>query len=61
MNPEPRFAWNGDSTVAYEVVGNGPVDLVYMPGFINNPRGRVGQPADRAVPEAPGFLLAGSS
>ncbi len=36
MDPEPRFAWNGDSTVAYEVVGDGPVDLVYMPGFINN-------------------------
>jgi pimeloyl-ACP methyl ester carboxylesterase len=36
MNPEPRFAWNGDSIVAYEVVGDGPVDLVYMPGFINN-------------------------
>jgi hypothetical protein len=36
MNPEPRFAWKGESTVAYEVVGDGPVDLVYMPGFINN-------------------------
>jgi hypothetical protein len=33
MNPEPRFAWNGDSTVAYEVVGDGPVHLVCMPGF----------------------------
>jgi hypothetical protein len=36
MNPEPRFAWNGDSTVAHEVVGEGSVDLVYLPGFINN-------------------------
>ena len=36
MNPEACFAWNGESTVAYEVVGDGPVDLVYMPGFINN-------------------------
>jgi len=36
MNPEPRSAWNGDSIVAYEVVGDGPVDLVYMPGFFNN-------------------------
>ncbi len=36
MDPQPRFAWNGDSTVAYEVVGDGPIDLVYMPGYINN-------------------------
>ena len=36
MDPQPRFAWNGDSTVAYEVVGDGPLDLVYMPGYINN-------------------------
>lgn len=34
--PETRYAWNGDSTVAYQVLGDGPVDLVYMPGFINN-------------------------
>jgi len=24
MDPEPRFAWNGDSTVGYEVLGDGP-------------------------------------
>jgi pimeloyl-ACP methyl ester carboxylesterase/class 3 adenylate cyclase len=36
MKGEPRFAWNGGSTVAYEVVGDGPLDLVYIPGFINN-------------------------
>lgn len=36
MSPEPQFAWNGDSTVAYEVAGDGPVDLAHVPGFINN-------------------------
>jgi hypothetical protein len=36
MNPEPRFAWNGDSTVPHEVVGEGSADLVFKPGFINN-------------------------
>jgi pimeloyl-ACP methyl ester carboxylesterase len=36
VDPQPGFAWNGESTIAYEVVGEGPIDLVYMPGYINN-------------------------
>ncbi|WP_207539683.1 alpha/beta fold hydrolase [Sabulicella rubraurantiaca] len=34
--PQTRYARNGEVHLAYQVVGNGPVDLVYVPGFINN-------------------------
>jgi class 3 adenylate cyclase len=34
--PETRFAWNGDSALAYQVLeGNGP-DLLYLQGWISN-------------------------
>ena len=31
-----RYARSGDVSIAYQVVGNGPVDLVVAPGFISN-------------------------
>ena len=34
--PEIRYAWNGDAALAYQVVGSGPVDLVYVPGLYSN-------------------------
>jgi class 3 adenylate cyclase len=34
--PETRFARNGDVRIAYTVVGDGPVDLVIVPGFVSN-------------------------
>jgi class 3 adenylate cyclase/pimeloyl-ACP methyl ester carboxylesterase len=36
MEPEIRYAKSGDVHVAYQVFGAGPVDLVYIPGFISN-------------------------
>jgi class 3 adenylate cyclase len=33
--PEVRYARNGDAQIAYQVVGNGPVDLVYLPPWGN--------------------------
>jgi pimeloyl-ACP methyl ester carboxylesterase/DNA-binding CsgD family transcriptional regulator len=33
---EIRYAKNGDVRIAYQVVGNGPLDLVYIPGFVSN-------------------------
>ena len=35
-DPEIRYAWNGDVSLAYQVVGNGHVGLVYMQGFLSN-------------------------
>jgi pimeloyl-ACP methyl ester carboxylesterase/DNA-binding CsgD family transcriptional regulator len=34
--PETRYARSGDVRIAYQVVGNGPLDLVFVPGFISN-------------------------
>jgi class 3 adenylate cyclase/pimeloyl-ACP methyl ester carboxylesterase len=33
---ETRYAWNGEIALAYQVVGDGPLDLVYMQGDISN-------------------------
>jgi class 3 adenylate cyclase len=34
--PETRYAKSGDVRIAYQVVGDGPFDLVYVPGFVSN-------------------------
>jgi pimeloyl-ACP methyl ester carboxylesterase len=34
--PETRYAKSGDVHIAYQVVGDGPFDLVYVPGWISN-------------------------
>jgi pimeloyl-ACP methyl ester carboxylesterase len=34
--PETRFAWNGDVSLAYQVCGDGPTDLVYLQGYCSN-------------------------
>jgi pimeloyl-ACP methyl ester carboxylesterase len=36
MVPETRYARSGDVNIAYQVVGEGPLDLVYVPGWISN-------------------------
>ncbi len=34
--PETRYARSGDVSIAYQVVGDGPFDLVHVPGFVSN-------------------------
>ncbi|HEX2291930.1 MAG TPA: adenylate/guanylate cyclase domain-containing protein [Gaiellaceae bacterium] len=34
--PETRYAKSGDVNIAYQVVGEGELDLVYVPGWISN-------------------------
>jgi class 3 adenylate cyclase len=36
MHPTTAYARNGDVSIAYQVVGEGPVDLVFVPGFISH-------------------------
>jgi pimeloyl-ACP methyl ester carboxylesterase len=36
MPPETRYARSGDVNIAYQVAGDGPLDLVYVPGWISN-------------------------
>jgi pimeloyl-ACP methyl ester carboxylesterase/DNA-binding CsgD family transcriptional regulator len=34
--PQTRYARSGDVQIAYQVVGQGPIDLVFVPGFLSN-------------------------
>jgi pimeloyl-ACP methyl ester carboxylesterase len=34
--PETRYAKSGDVHIAYQVVSDGPIDLVLVPGFVSN-------------------------
>ena len=36
QTPETHYARSGDLNIAYQVVGEGPIDLVYVPGWISN-------------------------
>ena len=36
QRPRTRFAWNGDVSLAYQVCGDGPTDLVYLQGYCSN-------------------------
>src|SRR5262245_22833509 len=36
MLPETKYAQSGDVSIAYQVVGTGPLDLVIIPGFISH-------------------------
>ncbi len=36
VRPETRYARSGDVSIAFQVVGNGPFDLVFAPGFVSN-------------------------
>jgi len=39
MRPETRYAKSGDVHIAYQVVGEGPLDLVFVPGFVSHLEG----------------------
>jgi pimeloyl-ACP methyl ester carboxylesterase/class 3 adenylate cyclase len=34
--PETRYVKSGDVHIAYQVVGDGPIDVVFVPGFVSN-------------------------
>jgi class 3 adenylate cyclase len=36
MVPETRYARSGDVNLAYQVIGDGPIDLVYVMGWVSN-------------------------
>ena len=36
MQPETKYAKSGDVHVAYQVLGNGPIDLVIVPGWVSH-------------------------
>jgi pimeloyl-ACP methyl ester carboxylesterase/AraC-like DNA-binding protein len=36
MKPITKYTKNGNINIAYQVVGEGPVDLIYIPGWVSN-------------------------
>jgi class 3 adenylate cyclase len=36
MPPETQYARSGELNIAYQVTGDGPLDLVYVPGWVSN-------------------------
>jgi pimeloyl-ACP methyl ester carboxylesterase len=36
MPPQTRYTANGDVNIAYQVTGDGPLDLVLVPGYVSN-------------------------
>jgi class 3 adenylate cyclase len=49
--PETRYTRSGDLNIAYQVVGEGPLDLVYVPGWISNVELNWDEPAHEHVLE----------
>ncbi|MDQ3656695.1 MAG: alpha/beta fold hydrolase [Chloroflexota bacterium] len=36
MEPRTRYARSGELSIAYQVIGDGPVDLVHVPGYVSH-------------------------
>ena len=36
MQPITRFTTSGNVHIAYQVIGDGPLDLVYVPGWVSH-------------------------
>jgi len=58
MPPETLYAKSGDLNIAYQVVGDGPFDLVYVPGWVSNidlaGKSRSRRGSSSALPPSPG-------
>jgi pimeloyl-ACP methyl ester carboxylesterase len=51
QRPETRYARSGNLNIAYQVAGEGPLDLVYVPGWISNVELNWDEPAQAHVLE----------
>ena len=36
MLPKTKYAQSGDVNISYQVLGEGPRDLVFVPGWVSN-------------------------
>ena len=36
MQPKTRYAKSGNGKIAYQVLGEGPLDIIFLPGFVSN-------------------------
>ena len=35
-SPKPHYAKSGDVNIAYQVAGDGPIDVVWVPGWVSH-------------------------
>ncbi len=52
MTPETRYARSGDVNIAYQVIGDGPFDLVFVPRWVSHVELGWEVPGMRALPRA---------
>lgn len=36
MKPKTQYAKSGKLSIAFQVIGKGPIDLIYVPGWVSN-------------------------
>ena len=48
MPPETHYAKCDDVHIAYQVLGDGPIDLLFVPGFVSNVEATWRNPENRA-------------
>jgi class 3 adenylate cyclase len=48
VQPETRYAKSGDVSIAYQIVGGGPIDIVFVNGFVGNLEVQAENPGDQA-------------
>ena len=36
MKPKTKYAKSDEINIAYQVVGDGPIDIMYIPGWVSN-------------------------
>ena len=58
MQPETRYAKSGDVHIAYQVFGEGPINLVLAPFMVSEPRELLGPTRFCSVAAAYGELRA---
>jgi hypothetical protein len=55
--PPITYTWSEEFAIAYQIVGEGPIDLVYLPPWCSNLDGNW-MWSHHALPQPPGVLLA---
>ena len=53
MIPTTRYAHSGDASIAYQVTGEGPLDLLFLPGWISQIEQLWDAPAHAPLPGTP--------
>ena len=48
MQSETRYAMSGDVSIAYRVIGDGAIDIVFVHGFVSHLEVQAENPGDRA-------------